>query len=164
MDVQIRAVKIEDAAAVAGIYNHYVINTYATFETEPVAPEEMARRMAADAAGGLPWLAAVSTGIVIGYACAGVWNKRLAYRRTVECSIYMDPRHAGKGVGYRLYRSLLEDLRGGPAHAVVAGIALPNESSVGLHQALGFKKVAHFEQVGYKLDRWIDVGYWELLL
>jgi L-amino acid N-acyltransferase YncA len=164
MDIQIRAAGEKDAAAVAGIYNHCVINTHVTFETEPVSGGEMARRMAAGPADRLPWLVAVSRGSVIGYAYAAVWNRRKAYRHTVESTIYMDPGHTGKGFGYRLYRQLMEELRGRPLHAVVAGIALPNEQSIRLHEALGFRKVAHFEQVGYKLDRWIDVGYWELLL
>lgn len=164
MELQIRAAREKDAAAVAGIYNHCVINTHVTFETEPVSEGEMARRMASGPADRLPWLVAVSSASIIGYAYATVWNRRMAYRHTVESTIYMDHAHTGKGLGYRLYRQLMEELRGRPVHAVVAGIALPNAQSVRLHEALGFRKVAHFEQVGYKQNRWIDVGYWELLM
>lgn len=164
MDIQIRTAREGDAAAVAGIYNRYVIDTHMTFETATVSEGEIARRMSAVSADHLPWLVAVAFGSTIGYAYAAVWNRRMAYRHTVESTIYMDPGHTGKGIGFRLYRQLMEKLCGLPVQAVVAGIALPNEQSVRLHEALGFTKVAHFEQVGYKLDRWIDVGYWELLL
>ncbi len=163
MHIEIRSAADGDAADIADIYNHYVADTCATFETAPVAAQEMARRISDVLAVTLPWLVASSSGSVIGYAYASIWNKRAAYRHTVESTIYMDPRHVGEGVGSRLYRALLADLRERPIHAVVAGIALPNEHSVRLHEKLGFRKVAHFEQVGYKQDRWIDVGYWELL-
>jgi L-amino acid N-acyltransferase YncA len=163
MDIQIRAACEDDAADIAGIYNHYVVHTHVTFETDPVPDEEMARRMAAIVADSLPWLVAVSSGRVIGYAYATVWNKRAAYRFSVESTIYLSPLHTGRGVGMRLYKTLVETIGRSQAHTVVAGIALPNEPSVGLHEKLGFRKVAHFEQVGCKHDQWVDVGYWQLL-
>lgn len=163
MDIQIRAAGAGDAAAVAGIYNHYVRHSVVTFETEEVTAAELARRIAMTLADSLPWLVAESSGNVMGYAYASVWNRRAAYRHTVESTIYLDPEQVGRGTGRRLYRFLLDDLRRRPVHAVVAGIALPNARSVRLHEALGFRKVAHFEQVGYKQERWIDVAYWEWL-
>ena len=72
--------------------------------------------------------------------------------------------HHGRGVGGALYRALLDDLRTRNVHSVVGGIALPNAASVALHEKLGFRKVAHFAEVGRKLDRWVDVGYWQLIL
>ena len=163
MDIQIRAASAGDAAAVAGIYNHYVRHSVVTFETEEVTAAELARRIAMTLADSLPWLVAESPGNVMGYAYASVWNRRAAYRHTVESTIYLDPEQVGRGTGRRLYRFLLDDLRRRAVHAVVAGIALPNARSVRLHEALGFRKVAHFEQVGYKQERWIDVAYWEWL-
>ena len=78
--------------------------------------------------------------------------------------MYLDPAYIGKGIGLQLYAALIDAIRAGSMHAAIGGIALPNASSVGLHERLGFKKVAHFEQVGYKHGRWVDVGYWQLLL
>jgi len=163
MDIQIRAASEDDAAAIAGIYNHYVRHSVVTFETEEVTAVELARRVAVTLADSLPWLVAESSGNVMGYAYASVWNRRAAYRHTVESTIYLDPGQVGRGAGRRLYGALLDDLRRRPVHAVVAGIALPNARSVRLHEALGYRKVAHFEQVGYKQERWIDVAYWEWL-
>jgi phosphinothricin acetyltransferase len=76
----------------------------------------------------------------------------------------MDSRHVGKGIGTQLLKELLERLKAVSLHSVISGIALPNPASVALCERFGFKKIAHFSEVGYKMNRWIDVGYWELLL
>jgi phosphinothricin acetyltransferase len=82
----------------------------------------------------------------------------------VESTIYLRPDLIGKGAGRILYEDLISKLRNLSLHTVIGGIALPNESSVALHERLGFLKVAHFKEVGWKFDQWIDVGYWELIL
>ena len=79
-------------------------------------------------------------------------------------TVYVEPRCTGRGIGSKLYEKLLAALREINFHAVIGGIALPNPASIALHERLGFRKVAHFEQVGWKFGRWIDVGYWQLLL
>jgi phosphinothricin acetyltransferase len=89
---------------------------------------------------------------------------RPAYRTSVESSVYLDRAYAGRGFGKLLYRALLDALRARDLHLVIGGIALPNDASAGLHEALGFRKVAHFSEVGRKFGRWLDVGYWELRL
>ena len=101
---------------------------------------------------------------LMGYAYATPWRVRSAYRFSVESSVYVSPDHPRKGVGTRLYRQLIDELRARGLHMVIGGIAQPNEASVALHEAMGFKKVAHFSEVGMKFGRWIDVGYWELKL
>ena len=78
--------------------------------------------------------------------------------------MYLHPEHLGHGWGSLLYAALLDDLRQLPIHTVIGGVALPNAASVRLHEKLGFRKVAHFSEVGLKFGRWIDVGYWQLLL
>ncbi|MGH8166642.1 MAG: GNAT family N-acetyltransferase, partial [Woeseiaceae bacterium] len=97
-------------------------------------------------------------------AYASRWHGRCAYRFSVESTVYLDPDRTGRGVGKRLYAALIDAIRDLSMRAVIGGIALPNEPSIRLHERLGFRKVAHFEQVGFKHDRWIDVGYWQLLL
>jgi phosphinothricin acetyltransferase len=82
----------------------------------------------------------------------------------VESTVYVDKDHLGKGIGSALYEELLSRLRKTPIHAVVGGIALPNDPSVRLQEKFGFHKIGHFEKIGFKLGRWIDVGYWQLLL
>jgi len=164
MDISIRSVRQGDAADIVRIYNPYVSGTCITFETDLVHAPEMEQRIAGNLGLALPWLVAEASGQVVGYAYASRWKGRCAYRYAVESTVYLDPAHIGKGLGLRLYAALIDAIRSCSMHAVIGGIALPNASSVGLHERLGFKKVAHFEQVGYKQGRWVDVGYWQLLL
>ncbi|MEM7706648.1 MAG: arsinothricin resistance N-acetyltransferase ArsN1 family B [Pseudomonadota bacterium] len=149
-----------DALALCEIYNHYIAHSLATFETEPLAVSEMARRIAATTAD-FPWLLGESNESIAGYAYATRWKPRQAYRHTVESTVYLSPEAAGQGMGTRLMCALLQRLEGQGVHAVLAGIALPNDPSVALHEKLGFTKVAHFRQTGRKFDQWVDVGYWE---
>jgi phosphinothricin acetyltransferase len=164
MDLSIRTAAATDTAAVARIYNHYVATSHATFEIEAVSAQDMASRLADNADAALPWLVAETLDGIAGYAYAKRWRERSAYRRSVETSIYLDPGRTGRGIGLRLYRALIDALRPLSIHAVIGGVALPNEASIALHERLGFRKVAHFEQVGFKQGRWIDVAYWQLLL
>lgn len=164
MDTKIRPASERDAAELADIYNYYVSNTYISFETEPVAAEQMAQRIAETIVTPLPWLIAEASEGIVGYAYATRWKRRRAYRFSVESAIYMDPEHTRQGIGDPLYSTLVDAIRSMSIHSVIGGIALPNEGSVRLHERLGFKKVGHLEQVGYKFGRWVDVGYWQLLL
>ena len=159
----IRRATLEDAPAVARIYNPYIRNTVITFEEVEVSAEEIASRMRTVADASLPWLVLEDDGLVIGYAYASRWHARSAYRHTAESTIYLDSSVCGRGHGRRLYGALLDELRGLPIHVVVGGIALPNDASVALHEKMGFEKVAHYSEVGRKLGRWIDVGTWQLL-
>ena len=112
----------------------------------------------------LPWLVAESSGDVLGFAYASKWKGRCAYRYSVESTIYLDPDRTGNGTGTELYASLLDAIRTTSTHAVIGGISLPNDASVALHEKLGFRKVGHFDEVGYKFDQWVDVGYWQVTL
>lgn len=162
--LRIRDARADDAAALALIYNHYVAHTTATFETEAVHPSVMADRVRQCQGAGLPWLLAEGGGRVKGYAYAVQWKPRRAYARSCETTIYLDPDCVERGIGRRLYGVLLERVAGAGIHAAMGGIALPNAASVALHESLGFDKVAHFREVGFKLGRWIDVGYWQRIL
>lgn len=164
MEPLVRSAVESDAAAVADIYNPYIRDSIITFEIETITESEMAARIGDTVKSDLPWLVAEVSGRIVGYAYASKWRSRLAYRNSVESTIYLSPSHFGRGIGLELYTALVDAIRARSMHAVIGGIALPNDRSVHLHEKLGFKKVAHFEQVGWKLNRWIDVGYWELLL
>lgn len=153
-----------DGAALAAIYNHYIATTTISFEETPVGADDMAARIADVQAAGLPWLVAVDGDQVLGYAYASKWRVRHAYRFSVESSVYLDQHQARRGIGAALYRELLARLQDAGCHLVIGGIAQPNEASVALHERLGFEKVAHFREVGFKFGRWIDVGYWQLAL
>ena len=162
--MSIRMATVEDAAAIAAIYNPYVADSCVTFETEPVQAAGMAARITEVLDAGLPWLLAEDAAGAAGFAYASKWKGRCAYRFSVESTVYLHWDHTGRGIGRALYGRLLEEIRARRMHAVIGGIALPNAASIALHERLGFRKVAHFEQVGYKQDRWVDVGYWQLLI
>lgn len=159
-DLTIRPVAVSDATAIAGIYNHYVTNTIVTFEEEPVASSEIGRRIAL-VTPSLPWLVAEEPAGVVGYAYATPWRERSAYRFSAEITAYVAAGHTGRGMGSRLYGQLIPMLHARGLHAIMGGIALPNEASVALHEKFGLRKVAHFDQAGFKFGRWIDVGYWQ---
>lgn len=154
----------EDGAALAAIYNPYVRDTVVTFEEVDVTADAMGARVGEVASDGLPWLVALESGRVVGYAYAHRWRARAAYRHAVETSVYLAPGAGGRGIGRLLMEALLAELRGLRKHTAIAGVALPNPVSVRLHERLGFRKVAHFEEVGFKQDGWVDVAYWQLHL
>lgn len=160
----IRAAEPRDAKDIAGIYNHYVSESVVTFEETPVPASEIVRRLETVRSASMPWLVAETAGRVVGYTYARTWKERSGYRFSAEIAIYVVPELAGRGIGTDLYSRLFEGLRARGIHAVIGGIALPNEASVALHEKFGMRKVAHFEQVGFKFGRWIDVGYWQRTL
>ena len=152
-----------DAAAICAIYNHYVEQSDISFEEQTVSEEQMAERIAT-VSSQFPWLVCCEGETLLGYAYACHWKSRGAYRYSVECSVYLAPEARGKNLGTELYRELLPRLREAGFHSVLACISLPNAASVQLHEKMGFSKVAHFKEVGFKHDHWIDVGYWQLSL
>ena len=161
--VMIRAAVAADAPRICEIYNHYVQTTVITFEEKAVTPPEMTQRIA-DVTATFPWLVYEAGGTILGYAYAAAWHKRSAYRYSVESTIYLAPDATRQGVGRQLYGMLIRELRAAGLHCMLGGIALPNEPSVALHEKLGFTKIGHIKEVGWKLDRWVDVGYWQLVL
>ena len=152
-----------DADAICRIYNPYVTDTIVSFEETPVAAAEMALRIT-DLTRTHPWYVYEESGSVVGYAYAGPWRSRAAYRDAVESTVYVESGLAGSGIGSKLYDALIPELRRCSFHCAMGGIALPNAASVALHEKKGFIKVAHFREVGWKFQRRIDVGYWELVL
>ena len=160
----LREARAADAAVVAAIYNPYVTETAVTFEEDPVSPDEIARRMDAVQAAGLPWMVAEHNGRVVGYAYATPWKSRRGYRFSVESTVYVERSLVRRGIGLRLYSNLFARLRTCGCHAVIGGIVLPNEASVALHEKVGMTKVAEFPEVGTKFGRWVSVGYWQRIL
>jgi len=159
----IRSATPADSEAICALYNPYVLETTITFEEAAISPAEMENRIR-ETLPSLPWLLWEQDGSISGYAHASKWEGRCAYRRSAEVTVYLDPAFTGRGIGSKLYHALLADLRERGFHTAIGGIALPNPASIALHQRLGFRRVAHFEQVGWKFGHWIDVVYWQLLL
>ncbi len=160
----VRPVLRADVPAIASLYSHYVLHTTVSFEEAAVGAEAMGQRVDEVVSAGLPWLVADHSGELRGFAYAGKWKARSAYRFSVESSVYVAPQQVGQGIGAGLYAPLLAELRAQGLRTVLGGIALPNDASVRLHERFGFAKCAHLTEVGFKFGRWIDVGYWQLAL
>ena len=159
----IRSARITDSQVLADIYNHYISTSSVTFEEVLISAEIMGDRIQKTTKL-YPWIVFEVQNEIIGYAYATEWKPRSAYRFTAESTVYVKSGQEGKGVGSTLYSRLLSELHSLDVHAVIAGITLPNKASVALHEKMGFEKVAHFRQTGFKFNEWRDVGYWELLL
>lgn len=149
----------EDAGAVADIYLPYVRDTAVSFETSAPTAQEMRSRMTSTLVT-LPWLVVTDGQAVKGYAYASPHRARDAYRWCVDVSLYLEASIRGRGHGRRIYTALLNLLAAQGYVNAYAGITLPNAASVGLHEALGFSPVGVFRDVGFKQDRWWDVGWW----
>jgi L-amino acid N-acyltransferase YncA len=156
----IRACEEKDISSICEIYNFYIKNTVITFEETPLSELEMLVRVQSYTQR-YPWLVCEVEDEIVGYAYASKWKERSAYKNTVETTVYLKNGHSRKGLGRQLYSALLLELEKISVHIVLGCIALPNESSVGLHEYFGFEKVAHFPEVGLKFEKWIDVGYWQ---
>lgn len=160
----VRSVSAADSAVLAEIYNHYVRHTVVTFEEVEVTAEQMLERINSITSASLPWLVAEVSGQVVGYAYAGKFRNRSAYRFTAEATVYLEKNAGGQGIGTKLYQVLLHQLKQRNFHSVVGIVALPNEASIKLHEKFNFKKIGHFSEVGFKFNRWVDVGYWQVAL
>jgi phosphinothricin acetyltransferase len=155
--VSVRAAACSDLPAIAAIYAPYVAHTVITFETEPPDAATWTTRFDAITARGLPFLVAESGGAVAGYAYAGPWKERAAYRYTVENAIYLDPAATGRGIGRVLLASLLDACATAGVRQVVAVIADAGDpASMRLHTRCGFREVGRLERVGFKHGRWVD--------
>lgn len=161
--MNVRACELKDIPFLCEIYNYYICNTVITFEETPLTIEEMTARVEAYTKN-YPWLVCEVDGVVVGYAYASKWKERSAYKHTAEITVYLKNGLSGQGYGKALYTKLLDALKTLNCHVVLGCIALPNVQSVGLHEYFGFRKVAHFTEVGLKYDQWLDVGYWEKVM
>lgn len=152
-----------DAAACAAIYAPSVTDGVASFEDRAPDAGEMARRIVA-VSERWPWLVAEREGAVAGYAYATRHRERAAYRWTSDVTVYVDAAHHRRGVGRALYEALFALLAEQGLYEACAGITLPNDASVGLHESLGFQLVGVYRDIGFKFGRWWDVGWWQRTL
>ena len=144
------------------IYNQYVRETHYTFDLEPISMEARREWFSHYAHSGPHRLfVALAYSKVVGYASSSRFRPKPGYVTSVETSIYLAPDAVGRGVGTRLYEELFGSLKGEDVHRAYAGIALPNQASIALHERFGFKRVAHFTEQGRKFERFWDVGWYE---
>ena len=159
----IRSFQIEDTQKLLDIYNYYVLNSTATFDVEPLTFEAFHNKIMLINQE-YPVIVYVEKGCILGYAYGSKFRPKPAYNKTVESTVYVKHDEHGKQIGTLLYKELLILLKKENYHVVLGVLTIPNEASVKLHEKLGFKKVAHFKEVGYKFDAWLDVGFWQLNL
>lgn len=159
----IRLAQPADAEAILTIYAPYIRDTSLTFETEVPDNENFANRIRQYTTD-FPWLVYEIGGQIAGYAYASRYRERVSYQWSVECSVYVDTDYFGKAIATRLYNKLFELLRGQGFMNVYAVINLPNDRSVAFHEKMGFWYFATYPNVGYKLGKWKNVGWWQLQL
>ena len=152
-----------DAAVCAAIYAPHVESSPVSFEEQAPGVAELAARIERYGASHA-WLVAERDGEVVGYAYATPFNERPAYRWSTNVSVYIAESARGQGIGRALYTALFERLRERGFHMACAGVTLPNEASVGLHESLGFEPVGVNREIGWKQGAWRDVGWWQLEL
>jgi phosphinothricin acetyltransferase len=161
----VRAATADDAEALAAIYGHHVLHGFGTFEEEPPSPAEMDRRRAAIAERGLPYLVAEADGRVLGFAYAGPFRPRAAYRYCVEDSVYIAPDAVGRGVGRTVLSAVLARCEAMGLRQVVAVIGdSGNAASIGLHRSLGFTDAGVGRSFGFKHGRWVDIVWMQKAL
>src|SRR6266852_3835412 len=160
--VTVRPAVEEDLGKLNDIYNRYAVETHFTFDYEPMTMEDRREWFSHyDRTGRYRVVVGVSEGLVIGYASSSRFRTKPGYETSVETSVYITPDAVGRGIGTRLYEELFKQLQNEDVHRAYAGIALPNQASIALHERFGFKRVAHFTEQGRKFDRYWDVGWYE---
>jgi phosphinothricin acetyltransferase len=159
----VRAARLDDLPAIRAIYNHYVLTSTCTFQSEPDTEEE---RLAwfQERATAHPVVIAENAGEVVGWAALSPWKGRCAYRHSVELSVYIRHDWQRRGVGRALAVDLIARARAGGHHTIIGGACTEQEGSLALQRALGFEQVALFREVGHKFGRWLDVAYTQLIL
>ena len=159
--VVVRVAEKQDTSDIITIYTPYVLSHATTFETQVPTSEEMEKRVSLYLER-YPWLVCSLDNRVIGYVYASAYKDREAYQWSCECSVYLLLEFQGKGIAKELYKVLFTILKEQGFRSILAGITLPNPSSVKLHEGFGFKYLAVYENIGYKLDSWQSVGWWRL--
>ena len=161
----VRPATREDLPAILAIYNDAVLHTTATYDYEPRTLEDRTAWFEERVRDGYPVFVAVTPeGRVVGWSALNPYHARKGYRFSTENSIYVAADQRGRSMDRMLLAPLIEAARQRGLHAILAGIDAQNEASLRLHTSFGFQRVAHFKEVGFKFDRWLDVVYLELLL
>ena len=159
----IRLARTDDAEGILAIYSPYISNTSFTFETEVPSINDFQKRIA-DYLINWPWLVCEINGVIAGYAYGAKYRERTAYQWCVESSIYIHDNFQKQNIGKALYKALIKILKQQGYRNVYAVINLPNDKSVRFHESCGFTYFATYENVGYKLGKWKNVGWWQLVI
>jgi phosphinothricin acetyltransferase len=162
--VTVRLAEEKDLPEILAIYNDIIVNTTAVYDYEPHTAAMRKQWWETKKEQGFPVFVAEADHKIVGFSSIGPFRAWAAYKFSVENSVYVSPDSRGKGVGKLLIRPLIEAAKKLQMHTILAGIDASNEASVKLHEWFGFKEVAHFKEVGYKFDRWLDLKFLQLIL
>jgi phosphinothricin acetyltransferase len=161
-EVTVRPAAIDDVPRLTEIYNHYIVNTATTFDTEPQSVEQRREWFSHYGTTGRHRLfVAERDGVVVGWASTSRFHPRAAYDTTVEMTVVCAPEAVGYGIGQKLYETLFDAIGGEDIHVAMALITLPNKGSVALHERFGFRQAMVVREVGRKFDKWWDVAWYE---
>ena len=163
-DILIREAVKEDLPQILEIYNDVILHTTAVYNYDPHTLEMRTEWFETKQQQGFPVFVAEEENVIVGFSSIGPFRAWQAYKYTVENSVYVKANSRGKGISKKLMSPLIESAKKLGLHAIVAGIDAGNEVSIALHKQFGFTEVAHFKEVGYKFNRWLDLKFLELIL
>ena len=164
MEIKIRNAAEQDLPQLLGIYNEIIANTTAVYDYDPHTLEMRRKWFETKREQGFPVFVAEEADKIVGFSSIGPFRAWAAYKYTVENSVYVASDQRGKGIGKLLMPPLIQAARHLNLHTIVAGIDASNDASIRLHQYFGFEEVAHFRQVGFKFDRWLDLKFLQLII
>ena len=154
----------QHAAAILDILNEAIANSTALYEYAPRTPGNIRTWFTEKEAGRFPVIGAEQAGVLVGFATYGTFRARAAYKYTVEHSVYVHKDHRGRGIGKALLLELIAAARQQQYHVLVGGIDIANTTSVGMHERMGFTHAGTVRQAAYKFGRWLDLGFYQLIL
>ncbi len=153
------------AGAILDILNEAIVHSTALYDYKPRSLESMDAWFATKRAAGHPVIGAVDEdGSLLGFASYGRFREREAYKYSVEHSLYVHREHRGKGVGTALMQALIAAARAHGVHVLVGGIDVANVASIALHERFGFVHAGTVREAAFKFGRWLDLGFWQLVL
>jgi L-amino acid N-acyltransferase len=162
MSIHIRPAQTDDIPAILAIYNEAVLNTTASYDYEPSTLQQRTLWYEQHQQQGFPVLVAVNdAGTVVGWGSLSKFREKIGYQFSVEHSVYVDASQRRQGIGRFILEGLIEAAQAMGKHTMIGGVDASNEASLSLHRSLGFEQVAHFKQVGYKFDRWLDLMFFQ---
>lgn len=159
----IRPVTPNDTEHILAIYNHYIINSVASFEIEPLTFDAMRNRIV-EISTEYPYFVDETNGEITGFCYVHPWKERAAYKYTLESTVYISPKHTRKGIGMRLMNKLINSCQALGYNSIIACITGNNTASIALHKSLGFTQVSQFKKVGIKFGRQLDVVDFQILI
>lgn len=165
MTIRICPAETSHIPAILEIYNEAVLNTTASYDYEPHSLEQRTKWFELHQQLGLPIFVALNEADqVLGWGSLSKFREKIGYQHSVEHSLYVAADQRRRGIGRMMLLALIEAARNLGKHVIIGGVDASNEASLHLHQSLGFEQVAHFKQVGYKFDRWLDIVFLQRIL